>query len=97
VAASDLVEREPITCRVLLEERRASQAYRWESSTDTKLFAHCLRKALFFQGDKNFKRHFRFAAPAGSGSPSTRRQPAAVDCRKAWRDNARPGQAAEDA
>jgi hypothetical protein len=32
-----------------------------------------------------------------SGSPSTRRQHAAVDCSKAWRGNARPGHAAEEA
>ncbi|MGH8065232.1 MAG: hypothetical protein ACRERE_08330 [Candidatus Entotheonellia bacterium] len=64
--------------------------------------------AMFCE-DKNFKRHFRLAAPAvrprrrpllargDSGSPSTRRPHAAGDCSKAWRGNARPGHAAEDA
>jgi hypothetical protein len=59
--------------------------------------------------DKNFKRHVRRAAPAvhprqrpllargDGGSPSTRRQHAAVDGSKTWHGNAPPGQAAEDA
>jgi transposase len=67
------------------------------------------QRASQVRGDKNFKRHFRLAAPAvrprrrpllargDGGSPSTRRPHAAVDGSKAWRGNARPGHAAEDA
>jgi hypothetical protein len=67
-----------------------------------------VRGRVWVTARPTLQRHFRLVNPAvrprrrpllacgDGGFPSTRRQHATVDCRKAWRGNARPGQAAED-